>query len=106
MTEQERYLKILKDESQVQVGQFLVALSTGAQWMVEYNGYLVASFEYDFQEEAVAFAQSVNEADVEEKLKHNWEWQPEWNNIPIPMAPYVDGSNPNAKWENVETNKK
>ena len=73
MTEQERYLKILNDESQVQVGEFLVALSTGAEWLVEYHGYLIGTFRYEFQEEAVAFAESLSEADVDARLKHNWE---------------------------------
>ena len=71
MTEQER--KVLNDESQVQVGEFLVALSTGSEWLVEYHGYLIGTFRYEFQEEAVAFAESLSEADVDARLKHNWE---------------------------------
>ena len=71
MTEQER--KVLNDESQVQVGEFLVALSTGSEWLVEYHGYVIGTFRYEFQEEAVAFAESLSEADVDARLKHNWE---------------------------------
>lgn len=61
------------NKEEIEIGEFNVSLSTDLLWLVEHHGYLIATFRYEFQEEAVAFAQSLSEADVEEKLKHNWE---------------------------------
>jgi hypothetical protein len=60
-------------ESIGEVGAFTISLATDLTWEVEYEGYLIAAFRYELEAEAVAFAGSLKESDIEERLRHNWE---------------------------------
>ena len=56
-----------------EIEEIQIDLMGDLSWKVHYADYTIATFRDGFEDEARAFAASLDAADVHQKLKHRWE---------------------------------